>query len=92
MSVYQNTITNIHEKVNSAVSIYSKQDTYAINDPLGQTHIHASSDHYSLLNFVLFCEILRVGTHGPTYRQHVRKIVIIRGLDCGSASWIKRKK
>ena len=31
-----------------------------INDPLGRTHIPASSDHYSRLNF-LFCEILKSG-------------------------------
>ena len=39
--------------------IHKRQDTCAINDPLGQTHIHASSDHYSHLNFVLFWKILR---------------------------------
>ena len=30
-----------------------------INDPLSQTHNPASGDHYSRLNFVLFCEILK---------------------------------
>ena len=30
-----------------------------INDPLGQTHNRASTDHYSHLKMVLFCEILR---------------------------------
>ena len=34
-----------------------KRKTYAINDPLGQTHSPASRDHYSHLKFVLFCEI-----------------------------------
>ena len=33
-----------------------EQSKCAINDPLGQTHIHASSDHYSRLDFVLFRE------------------------------------
>ena len=32
------------------------QDMCAINDPLGQTHSPASSDHYSRLKFVLFCD------------------------------------
>ena len=32
-----------------------------INDPLGQTHSPANSDHYSRLKFVLFCEILKSG-------------------------------
>ena len=31
----------------------------AINDPLGQTHSPASSDHFSRLKVVLFCEILK---------------------------------
>ena len=38
-----------------------KQVTCAINDPLGHTHIHASSDHYSSLNFFLYCEVLKSG-------------------------------
>ena len=29
--------------------------TGVINDPLGQTHNPASSDHYFRLKFVLFC-------------------------------------
>ena len=37
-----------------------------IHDPLGQTHIHDSSDHYSSLKFVLFCENLKSGD-GRTY-------------------------
>ena len=36
-----------------------QQDMYAINDPLGQTHSPASSDHYSGLKVALFCEILK---------------------------------
>ena len=41
----------------------------AINDPLGQTHSPARSDHYSCLNFVLYRETLKSGdgrTDGPT--------------------------
>ena len=34
-----------------------EQDMRVINDPLAQTHGPANSDHYSRLNFVLFCEI-----------------------------------
>ena len=44
------------------------QDKCAINDPLGQTHIHANNDHYSSLNFVLFCESLKIGD-GRTDRR-----------------------
>ena len=32
-----------------------------INDPLGQTYIHVSSEHYFLLKIVLYCKILRGG-------------------------------
>ena len=32
-----------------------------INDPLGQTNSHASSEHGFRLKFVLFCEILKSG-------------------------------
>ena len=54
------------------------QDMCAINDPLGQTHSLASSDHYSYLNFVLFYKILKVGMDGRTYRQHVWKYRSLR--------------
>ena len=33
----------------------------AINDPLGQTNSPASSDQFSRLKVVLFCEILKSG-------------------------------
>ena len=33
----------------------------AINDPLGQTHSPALSEHYSHLKVVLFCDILKSG-------------------------------
>ena len=36
-----------------------KQNMCAINDPLGQPHSPASSDHYSHLKIVLFCVILK---------------------------------
>ena len=45
---------------------------YAINDPLGQTHSPASSDHYSHLKFVLFREILK-SWEERTYRHHIWK-------------------
>ena len=32
-----------------------------INDPLDHTHSPTNSDHYSHLNFALFCEILKYG-------------------------------
>ena len=62
------------------------QDMCAINDPLGQSHSPASSDHYSRLKVALFCEIWKVGrTYGQTT---CAEIVITTGRDCGSASWI----
>ena len=54
----------------------------AINDPLGQTHSPASSDH---LKFVLFWEIL-TDVHTPFV-----EIVITTGRDYGSASWINSR-
>ena len=56
----------------------------AINDPLGQTHCPTSSDHYSHLKIVLFCEIVK-SAEGRTPRA---EIVITTGRGCGSASWI----
>ena len=58
----------------------------AINDPIGQTHSPASSNHYSRLKVVLFHEILKSGD-GQTTRA---KIVIITGRDCGLAEWINK--
>ena len=61
-----------------------EQDACVINDPLGQTHIQASSDHYSRFNFDLFCDVLK------TWDGRA-KIVITTGRgDCVSASWIKK--
>ena len=62
------------------------QDTCAINDPIGQTHIHASSVHYSRLKFVLFCEILKSGDERKDIQTARTKIVITAGRDCGSTS------
>ena len=59
-----------------------------IIDPLGQTHSPASNDHYSLLKFVSFCEILKrfwLRTYGQIKGA---KMVIITGRDYGPASWI----
>ena len=56
----------------------------AIHDPLDQTHSPASSDHYSRLNFVLFCEILK----SADVRTTRAKIVITNGRDFWSAEWI----
>ena len=49
---------------------WEKENSRAINDPLDQTHIHNSTDHYS--RFILFCDILKSGD-GRTYRQHMQK-------------------
>ena len=47
----------IHTELHRLVQ--TEQDMHAINDPHGQNHSPASSDHYSGMNFVLFCEILK---------------------------------
>ena len=47
---------------------YKKNKTCVINDPLGQTQSHASSEHW----FLLFC-FSRFEKWGRTYGQHVRK-------------------
>ena len=66
----------------------NEQYTCEINDPLGQTHIHSSSDHYFHLSFILFCKLLKIG-YGRTDEETTRaEIVITTGRDCGSASWI----
>ena len=52
-----------------------------INDPLGQTHSSASSDHYSGLNFVLFCEILMDG-------WTEKETMLATGMTVGLAEWI----
>ena len=52
-----------------------------INDPLGQTHSPSSSDHYSHLKVVLFCENFKSD-------DTTCKIVITTGFDRGLASWI----
>ena len=44
-----------------SVAYNAEQDMCAINDPLGQTHSPASSDHYFHSKIVLFCEILKSG-------------------------------
>ena len=56
------------------------EKTCVINDPLGQTHSLASSDHY----FMLFC-FARFEKWGRTY---VQKTMITTGRDFGSAEWI----
>ena len=55
-----------------------------INDPLGQTDSHASGDHYSRLNFVLFCEILK-STDGQ--RACVKTMITTSCVDQYSSSW-----
>ena len=60
--------------------------TCVINDPLGQTHSLANSEH---------CFVLKSGdgrTDGQTNEQNVHKTIITTGRDCGSASWIKSTK
>ena len=55
----------------------------AINDPLGQTHSLASSDHYLFESCFVLLDFEKWTTRA--------KIVITTGRDCGSASWINNK-
>ena len=49
------------------------QDMCAINDPLGQTHSPASSDHYSRLKVLKSCFVLRdFEMWGRTYGLEIR--------------------
>ena len=54
--------------------------------------MHASSDHCSSLNFVLFCEILKCWDERKDGRTDVQttrvKLVITTDRDYGLASWI----
>ena len=60
--------------------------TGVINDPLGQTHSHASSKHC----FLLFC-FARFEKWGQTDgRTTCVKTMIPTGSDCGSAEWINK--
>ena len=43
------------------------QEMRVMNDPLGQNH---SNNHYSCLNFVLFCEILKNEGRSDKYSDH----------------------
>ena len=63
---------------------YLQYKTDVINDPLGQTHSHASSEHC----FLLFC-FSRFEKWGRTYGRTTRtKTVIPTGRDFGLAEWI----
>ena len=62
------------------------RDMCAINDPFGQTHTPASSDHYFHLEIVLcFAQFWKVGMDVQTPDV---KIVITTGRDFGSPEWI----
>ena len=62
----------------------NKYKTGAINDPLGQTHSHASSEHC----FLLFC-FSRFEKWGRTNgRTTCAKTIIPTGRDFGLAEWI----
>ena len=49
----------------------------AINEPHGHTHSSASSDHYSHLKVVLFCEILKIGDGLMKYRRTDNAKIVI---------------
>ena len=63
-----------------------KNKTDVINDPLGQTHSLASSEHC----FLMFC-FARSEKWGRTdgrTETTCEKIIITAGRDCGLAEWI----
>ena len=75
----------IYSASSRVVQKQTLQDMCAINDPLGQTHSPASSDHYFRLKVILFSEILKSEdgrtdeqTDGQTTRA---KIGITTGRD-----------
>ena len=61
-----------------------------INDPLGQTHSLASSDHYFHLKFVLFCDTLKSRDERTDMCEnvcnHVKPSVTVGRLS-GSVNW-----
>ena len=65
------------------VYFQEKKEAGVINDPLGQTHSFANSEHCFRLKFVLFW---KVGTDG----LHVQKQWSLPAREFGSASWIKK--
>ena len=64
--------------LNPRVVKTTEYKTGVINDPLGQTHSHASSDHC----FLLFC-FSRFEKWGWTDGQHVRKQLYLPALTLG---------
>ena len=60
-----------------------RDKTGVINDPLGQTHSHASSEH----GFLLFC-FARSVKRGRTDGRTCAKTIIPTGRGCGLAEWI----
>ena len=92
-------LINLRFLSNSSLSIQAKSLLYfsgklwcnkagVINDQLGQTHSHASSEHCSLL----FC-FSRFEKWGRTYgRTTCAKTMSPTGRDFGLAEWIKKIK
>ena len=64
------------------------QDLCDINDPLGQTHIPASSNLYSHMKLVCFVDFQKWGQMYGRTDSTGEITMIITGCDCGSASWI----
>ena len=69
-------------------TVFKWNRTCVINDPLGQTHSVASSDHY----FLLFCFARSEKWRRTDERTTCAKIVITTGRDCGTAEWINKYK
>ena len=58
--------------------------TWVINDPLGQVHCPASSDHYFHVKFVLFYEILNLRTDNTCENSdHYRPWLWVGRMDQG---------
>ena len=78
---------NVDIRFNESEWKYDWQDRCVINDPLGQTHSLASSEHCFRFKFVLFW---KVGMDRRTdERTTCAKTMIPTGRDCGLAEWIK---
>ena len=80
-------MSNVHKNI-SLTSKFDRlgciQDRYVTNDPLGQTHSHASSEHC----FLLFC-FSRFKKWGRTYGQHMRKLWSLPAVTLGWPSGSK---
>ena len=76
---------NAMKKLSSAGNNNNYKKTGVINDPLDQTHSHASNDH----RFLLFCFSRLKSGDGRTDNITCAKTMIPTDRDFGLAEWIK---